>query len=123
MWTPGDGFDSSRVIRVDLNGIDTRLIPHQQTIVIASTGQELTVRRPFQATHLLPVSSQLSLRIVRSRVVLKNESISRTRIDTMIIPGQSTDTSRVTRERRRLSVTRRIPDLNMTCRERERELE
>ena len=38
MWTPSNSFDSSRMIRIDLNGIDTRLIPDEETIIIASTG-------------------------------------------------------------------------------------
>lgn len=89
MRRPGDGFDGSHMLCVRLHRIRGVEVPDIESVIIATGRQLLIVRRPFEATDLLPVTSQLTLRHNRRRshVALEDVSIPGSRGQDVPVPG------------------------------------
>lgn len=100
MWRPGDCLHRRHVFRIRLHRIGCMLIPHIQTIVVATAGQILIVWRPFQPAHLLSMASKTPLRLQLgcTCVSLYDPSIPRPTRQDVAVPSQRTHACRVSIE-------------------------
>lgn len=100
VWRPGDRLYRRHMFRIRLHRISCMLIPHIQTIVVATAGQILIVWRPFQSAHLLSMASKAPLRLqLRCTCVsLYNPAIPRPTRQYVAVPGQRTHACRVSIE-------------------------
>lgn len=100
MWRPGDCLHRRHVFRIRLHRIGCMLIPHIQTIVVATAGQILIVWRPFQPAHLLSMASKTPLRLQLgcTCVSLYDPSIPRPTRQDVTVPSQRTHACRVSIE-------------------------
>jgi len=112
MRRPGNRLHRRHMLRVGLHGIHGMLIPHVQPIVIAAAGQVLIVRRPFEATHLLPMAGQspFRLQLWRPRIPLDDPTIPRPTRQDVTVPGQGAHAGRMAIKLVDLLVGRHIPD-------------
>jgi len=77
VWRPRDRLHSGNMVVVSLyRRVAAIHIPHEQLIIVASRCQEHMVRRPFQATHFLLVSSQLAFALVGRHTNVSEKNIS-----------------------------------------------
>lgn len=97
MRWPGDRLHRRHMFRIRLHRTERVLIPYIESVIVAATGQILIIRRPFQATHLLPVPGQPSFRLQLrcSRIPLDDPSVPRSARQDIAVPGQSPHARRV----------------------------
>ena len=89
-------------------------IPNHQFVVVATRGQLLVVKTPFETTDLLLVPSHLRKVLAwGTQVTLQDVAITAARANNGLVPGDGAHTSRVTIEVTNQLVLLRIPDLSV----------